>query len=147
MENEINPANNVTSVINDNPNYFLESNTPGNNEINIFKEQFKKLSAELEKKNIKNIYIAVIPGGEIISQKLNNFIKNNGGRTSEFGEISDSYLIIKKLTEENGYEFIETFDEFSKNGDKYYFDNDLHWNEQGHKLMSEILSENIRLNK
>jgi len=144
MGNENNFDNNVISVIKNNPSYFYDTDYPGLDEKLLFEKQFNALSSELAKKNINNIYIAVVPGGENLSRELHEFIINNGGKTAEFGINSESYRFIKDLSDQNNYIFIDTFNEFSKNGDKYYFENDLHWNEHGHKLMSEIIIQNIK---
>ena len=108
------------------------------------KKSFNSLSKLIHEKGIKNVYIAVVPNGEILSFNLYKYIKKNGGKTEKFKIIPPSYDFIKMLALKNNFIFIETFDEFSINSDNYYFLNDVHWNTNGHHLMSEILLNNIK---
>lgn len=132
--------NNVVNVIGGDSDYFYNTVFPGNNEMELFEKQFAELTKTIRDKNIKNVYISVVPNGENLSPVFQNFIIKNGGKTASLGKRAGSYDFIKELSLKNGFTFIDTFEQFSENSHTYYFENDLHWTNKGHKLMSQIVS-------
>lgn len=131
--------NNTLGLISDDKNYFMNVVNPNENEIQIFKKKFGKLIERIKDKNIKDIYVSVVPEGHTVSNRLRNYMIDSGGKAAPFGQPGKSYKLIKDLSKQHGLIFIDTFNSFLEHGEEAYFPHDLHWSENGHKIMSLII--------
>lgn len=137
--------NNTLAVLSYDKNYFINAVNPNENDIQIFKKKFRKLIGKLKDKNIKTIYVSMVPEGHTVSNRLRNYIIDSGGKAAPFGQAGKSYKLIKDLSKQHGLIFIETFKSFLEHGEEAYFPHDLHWSENGHKIIAQIVINELGL--
>lgn len=136
--------NNTVAGLRKDPRVLRRAVDPGAENEALFVERFADLAEALTATlDPKRITIAMVPEGHTVSDRLREFVIEQGGETAPFAEPGSAYALVRRLAEEHGFRFLDVFEEVRRGGNELYHPHDLHWTPAGHRAMAALTARTL----